>query len=205
MEFIIKGRNLDLNDEIKARAEQKIKEKVLKYFDRAMQIELELIFEKNPKIVQDNIAEVNVYTPGDIIRLKDSGSDVFEAIDKLSNKLERQVKRYHNKQIQRRRKPHENINNRTELNISGLNQDGSSMENIAMSADEKLMEEELEGEIVKVKTFTIKPVTPEEAVLQMELLGHDFYVFINAETRNTAVVYKRKDKNYGLIEPKTER
>jgi putative sigma-54 modulation protein len=63
------------------------------------------------------------------------------------------------------------------------------------------VEEEIKKQIVKVKTFTIKPITPEEAVMQMELLGHDFFVFINAETGNTAVVYRRKDKNYGLIEP----
>lgn len=63
------------------------------------------------------------------------------------------------------------------------------------------IEDDIRSQIVKVKSFTIKPTTPEEAVMQMELLGHDFFVFINSETGKTAVIYKRKDKNYGLIEP----
>ena len=63
------------------------------------------------------------------------------------------------------------------------------------------VEKELRKMIVKTKTFTLKPIAPEEAVIQMELLGHDFFVFISSETGGTAVVYKRKDKNYGLIEP----
>jgi putative sigma-54 modulation protein len=65
----------------------------------------------------------------------------------------------------------------------------------------KSVDSKIRKAIVKTKTFTLKPITPEEAVLQMELLGHDFFVFINSETERTAVVYRRKDKNYGLIEP----
>ncbi len=178
MELILKGRNIELSDEVKERANQKIKNKVLKYFDKATQIEIELSVEKNPKIVRNNIAEVTVYTPGEIIRSEGDGSDIFEAIDRVASKLERQIKRYHNKLIQRKRKSGENHS--------------TTLQNV---------EEEIRRQIVKVKTFTIKPITPEEAVMQMELLGHDFFVFINSETDNTAVVYRRKDKNYGLIEP----
>jgi putative sigma-54 modulation protein len=179
MEFIIKGRNIELNEDIKERANKKIRDRVLKYFDRVIKIELEITLEKNPKIVQNNIAEVTVFTPGETIRSEDAGSDMFEAVDRVSSKLERQIKRYRNKLIQRRRKSSENP-------VTNLNK----------------VEEKIKKQIVKVKSFTIKPITPEEAVIQMELLGHDFFVFINAETENTAVVYKRKDKNYGLIEPK---
>lgn len=179
MEFIIKGRNIELNEDIKERANKKIRDRVLKYFDRVIKIELEITLEKNPKIVQNNIAEVTVFTPGETIRSEDAGSDMFEAVDRVSGKLERQIKRYRNKMIQKRRKASENP-------VTNLNK----------------VEEKIKKQIVKVKSFTIKPVTPEEAVIQMELLGHDFFVFTNAETENTAVVYKRKDKNYGLIEPK---
>jgi putative sigma-54 modulation protein len=178
MELILKSRNIELNDEIRERANQKIRDRALKYFDKVTKIELELRLEKNPKIVLNNIAEVTVFTPGEIIRSESAGSDVFEAIDKVANKLERQIKRYRNKLIQKRRKSGENHS--------------TTLHNV---------EEEIKKQIVKVKTFTIKPITPEEAVMQMELLGHDFFVFINAETDGTAVVYRRKDKNYGLIEP----
>ena len=181
MELILKGRNIELNDEVKERANEKIRDRVLKYFDKVTKIELELTLEKNPKIVLNNIAEVTVLSPGEIIRSESAGADVFEAIDKVANKLERQIKRYRNKLIQRRRKSNENSL--------------TTLQNV---------EEEIKKQIVKVKTFTIKPITPEEAVMQMELLGHDFFVFINSETEGTAVVYRRKDKNYGLIEPSVD-
>jgi len=178
MEFKIKSRNMDLNDELKNRAEKKIKDKMLKYFDRIIKIEVELTLEKNPKIALNNLIEVTVFTGGEVIRAESSGSDMFEAIDKVSNKLERLIKRFRDKLIQRGRKGYES----------------------RISSGEKV-EEELKQMIVKTKTFTLKPISPEEAVIQMELLGHDFFVFINSETGKTAVVYKRKDKNYGLIEP----
>lgn len=178
MEFIIKSRNVELADDIKQRAEKKLKNNILKYFDKVIKIEVELSLEKNPKITLNNIAEVTVFTPGEIIRTKAEAPDMFESIDRVSAKLERQIKRYRNKMIQRGRRG-----------------------NDSRHASLKDIEDDIKSQIVKVKTFTIKPTTPEEAVMQMELLGHDFFVFINSETQNTAVVYKRKDKNYGLIDP----
>ena len=178
MEFKIKSRNMDLNNELKDRAEKKIKDKMLKYFDKIIKIEVELTLEKNPKIALNNLIEVTVFTGGEVLRAESSGSDMFEAIDKVSNKLERLIKRFRDKLIQRGRKGYESKIS------SGAN-----------------VEKELKKMIVKTKTFTLKPIAPEEAVIQMELLGHDFFVFISSETGETAVVYKRKDKNYGLIEP----
>jgi len=178
MEFVIKTRNADLTREVKERAERKIKNNILKYFDNVIRIESVFSVEKNPKITLNNIIEVTVFTPGEIIRTRAEGFDMFEAIDKANTKLERQIKKYREKIIQKGRK-----------------------NNVSKATSYKDVEEDIKNQIVKVKTFTIKPTTPEEAVMQMELLGHDFFVFINSETGNTAVVYKRKDKNYGLIEP----
>ncbi len=184
MEFIIKARNFEVKEDVKQRIEKKIKDKLEKFFEKIVKIEVELILEKNPKITLDNIIEVTVFTPGEIIRSKGQGTDMFEAIDKVSDKIERQIKRYRNKLIQKSRKNNNNA-------ARSINR-GIGIKNI---------EEEIKNQIVKVKSFTIKPTTPEEAVMQMELLGHDFFVFINSESGKTAVVYKRKDKNYGLIEP----
>ena len=179
MELIVKSRSMDLNGAVKERIEKKIKNNVLKYFDKVTKIEVELLIEKNPKINLNNIAEVTVFTPGDIIRIKSEGTDMFEAIDMVSKKLERQIKRYRNKIIQKRSRK-------------------NSEEKVAAFED---IEEDLKKQVVKVKTFTIKPTSPEEAIMQMELIGHDFFVFINAESGKTAVIYRRKDGNYGLIEP----
>ena len=104
----------------------------------------------------------------------------------MNGKLERQVKKYREKLISRGRK-----NN-------NLREASPHVENNPKIV---ALGDKVGKAIVKTKTFTLKPVSPEEAVMEMELLGHDFFVFINSETRRTAVVYRRKDKNYGLIEP----
>lgn len=194
MEFVVKGRNIDLTDDLRQMAEKKIRSMVEKYCPKAVEVEVELSQEKNPKIAKNKIAEITVSAPGEIIRAKEAGAEMHEAIDKVADKLELQIKKYRGKTIQRGRR--NNINNKatsfedTEEDLK--NQRVTSLEDI---------EEELKSQIVKVKTFTINKTTPEDAIIQMELLGHDFFVFISSETGETAIVYRRIDKNYGLIEP----
>lgn len=182
MEFIIKGRNVELFDDIKQYAEKKIKSRIEKFFERIIKIEIEFSIERNRRIKKDSKVEVTIFTPGAVIRTTGYGIDFFEAVDDANSKIERQIKRYKNKMIQKSRKP-------SDLNL---------VKESTQPGDGDLKN------IVKVKRFEIKPMTPEEATLQMELLGHDFYVFINAETGKTAVVYKRKDKDYGIIEPQNK-
>lgn len=186
MEFVIKSKNIELDEKIRNYVERKIKNKIVKILDKIIKLEVKFIFEKNPRINLNNLAEVTVFTAGAVIRATDSGTDVFEAVDKVNSKLERQVKKYRGKLISRGRKN----DNRKEVDESR----GIKYENGDIKSG-------IQETIVKTKTFTLKPITPEEAILQMELLGHDFFVFINSKTGRTAVVYRRKDKNYGLIEP----
>jgi len=179
MEYILKSRNVELNGEIKEYAERKIKSRVEKFAGSAIKTEVEFVLEKNPSINLNNKIVVTIFTPHAVIRATEFGADFFEAIDKVSYKIERQIKRYKGKMIQKGRKA---ADQKVET--------GSPEEDL----------EELKA-IVKTKRFEIKPMSPEEASLQMELIGHDFYVFVNSETGKTAVLYKRKDENYGLIEP----
>ncbi len=183
MEFIIKSKNIELDEKIRNYAERKIKDKIVKILDKVIKLEIKFTYEKNPRINLNNLIEVTVFTAGAVIRATDSGTDVFEAVDKVNSKLERQVKKYRDKLIDRGRKS-------SSQSDTGLMREGY-----------EVTEEEVDESIVKTKTFILKPVQPEEAILQMELLGHDFFVFINSETGRTAVVYRRKDKRYGLIEP----
>ncbi len=186
MDFIIRSRNIELDDKIKSYTEKKIKNKIDKILDKVIKLEVKFIFEKNPRINLNNVAEVTVFTSGSVIRATDSGGDVFEAVDKVNNKLERLIKKYKDKLVDKARK-------------SNARKEAGEVEKI----DRKIgdTEDKIRKSIVKTKTFALKPIPPEEAVLQMEMLGHDFFVFINSETERTAVVYRRKDKNYGLIEP----
>jgi putative sigma-54 modulation protein len=178
VEYVIKGRNMKLDDSIKDYADKKIKKKIGKFLDRGIKVEVELAFEKNPSINLNNLIEVTIFTPGAVIRATDSGTDAFEAVDKVSGKLERRVKKYRDKLRHREKKS------------AGIKSKAAVAE-----------DEEIAKKIVKTKTFTIIPMSIEEAILQMELLGHDFFVFLNSETNRTAVIYCRRDGNYGLIEP----
>ena len=162
-----------------------------KLLDKVVEIEVKLIFEKNPRISLNNRAEVTVSTGREIIRAADSGSDVFEAVDRVSNKLERQVKKFRDKIIKKGRKtPHPLVDEPTGREFEGLG-----------PKKIETLEEKIRKSIVKTKTFELEPISPEEAVIQMEMIGHDFFVFINSGSGKTAVVYRRRDKNYGLIEP----
>jgi putative sigma-54 modulation protein len=193
MEFIVKGRNIDLTDDLKQMAEKKIRARVEKYCPKAVEVEVELSQEKNPKIAKNKIAEITVNAPGEIIRAKEAGAEMHEAIDKVADKLELQIKKYRGKTIQRGRRN----NGSNKAAFEDVEEDLRD-QRITRLED---IEEELKSQIVKVKTFTIKETTPEDAIIQMELLGHDFFIFISSETGKTAVVYRRADKNYGLIEP----
>lgn len=186
VDFIIKSKNIELDDRIRNYAEKKIKNKIVKILDKVTKVEIKFIFEKNPRINLNNNVEVTVFTTGSVIRATDSGTDVFEAVDKVNGKLERLIRKYKEKLVSRGRKN----NNRKEFEETAKD-----------SQEAKSIDDKIRDSIVRVKTFALKPISPEEAVLQMELLGHDFFVFINSDSGKTAVVYRRKDKNYGLIEP----
>jgi len=189
MEYIVKARNFELNEKIRDYSEKKIRTKIEKLLERTTKTEVKFVLEKNPRITENNRVEVTAFASGAVIRATDTGTDVFAAIDKVSGKLERQIKKYREKLIRKGRKNH----NTQDITASDIGKIGS--------ADSKNIEEKIRNSIVKTKTFMLKPISPEEAVIQMELLGHDFFVFINSETERTAVIYRRKDLNYGLIEP----
>jgi putative sigma-54 modulation protein len=181
----VKGRNLVLTDAISAYAEEKMG-KLGKYLANGSRCEVELWTEKNPSIADNQVVEATIFTKGPVIRAKEASPDMHASIDLVFAKLERQVKKYRGK-------------------IASHHQ-GASKEAL-VSAGFKLLEEHEEVEeesalplIVKTKHFMIKPMTPEEAALQLELVGHDFFVFTSSETNETAVVYRRRDGNYGLIE-----
>lgn len=190
MKVIVKGRNINVTDTLRSYGVEKVS-KMAKYFDQIMRIELEFIVEKNPSISNDKTVEATVFTKGSVIRAKESSADMHASIDLVADKLERQVKRYKGKL-----KAHNARNN-------GVARE-SIRENIMVEEQEKESENGEKSDkprIVKTKQFSIKPMSPIEASMQMELLGHDFYVFTNAETDEVNVIYRRKDNNYGLIEP----
>jgi putative sigma-54 modulation protein len=174
MQLQVKGRGVDVSESIRAYAEKRLGKLERQLPDP--RIELELAVENNPSIKAHHVAEATVWTKGPTLRARESSADIRASIDQLVDKLERQVTRYREKR--QRRQPRA----------------GASTEGVAMpDADER--------QIVKTKQFAVKPMTPEEAVLQLELVGHDFFVFRDADTNDVNVLYRRRDGGYGLIEP----
>ncbi|MDO8886568.1 ribosome-associated translation inhibitor RaiA [Candidatus Oleimmundimicrobium sp.] len=186
MQFIVKGHNIEVTDALRKHAEEKIS-KITRHFSQVMKIEVEFDVEKNPSIHDNQKVGVTIFTKGPFIKASNSSKDMYVSIDKVVDKLERQIEKYKGKTY------------RSNSKYTSLKEVLREQE---ISAEQKESNaEHTEPEIVKIKQFSIKPMSPEEAVMQMDLIGHSFFVFRNAITEETNVVYKRNDDNYGLIEP----
>ena len=173
MKFIIIGKNIDVTPGLREAVESKLG-KLERYFTPNTEIHVTLSVQKGHQKI-----EVTIPVKGGLVRSEQESSDMYVSIDLVEEVIERQLKKYKNKLID---KEQESGNFKREF------------------IEQDYMDEEV-IRIERFKKFDIKPMYPEDACVQMELLGHSFYVFINAETDETNVVYKRKGNTYGLIEP----
>lgn len=173
MKFTILGRNIEVTEGLRTAVEDKIG-KLEKYFSPETTAMVTLSVERERQKI-----EVTIPVKGSIIRAEQSSSDMYVSIDLVEEVIERQLKKYKNK-----------------LTDKKHTREGFSSEFL-----EKEYEEDDTIKIERTKRFAIKPMDPEEACVQMELLGHNFFVFFNSETEEVNVVYKRKGNTYGLIEP----
>lgn len=173
MKFVIVGRNIEVTPGLRSAVEEKIG-KLEKYFRPDTEVRVTLSVEKERQKI-----EVTIPVKGNIIRSEQVSNDMYVSIDLVEEIIERQLKKYKTKIVDKQ-------------------QSTASFSQLYLEND--YMDEE-EIRIVRTKKFDIKPMYPEDACIQMELLGHNFFVFINAETDQVNVVYKRKGETYGLIEP----
>ena len=170
MRFIITGRNIDITEGLKSAVEEKLG-KLDRFFAPETEVNVTLSVEKERQKI-----EVTIPVKGNIIRSEQVSSDMYVSIDLVEEVIERQLKKYKNKIVDKQ-------------------------QNAAAFAQE-FVEKDYDDDEVKI--IRIKPMDPEEACVQMELLGHNFYVFFNSETEEVNVVYKRKGNTYGLIEPELD-
>ena len=175
MRITITGRNIELTAGIKEAVEEKLS-KLEKYFKPDTDVNVTLSVEKDRQKI-----EVTIPTKGHTIRAEEVSNDMYVSIDLVEETLERQLIKY-----------------RTKIISKKMNAAASFK---AEYLEEQVEEEEDEVKIVRSKRYDLKPMYPEDACIQMELLGHDFFVFVNAETDEVNVVYKRKGNTYGIIEP----
>ncbi|MFO8101274.1 MAG: ribosome-associated translation inhibitor RaiA [Dehalococcoidia bacterium] len=184
MELLIKGKNLTVPENAKDYIEKKAQK-----FDRHLQsiskAKVEISEENTRSRENHYVVEVTVDSDGTFLRGEERGPDIFSAIDAVAAVMERQIKRYKDR-LQGKK--------RYRTGVSKTLAPGEEANLVSEGENET-------GAMIKFKRFPVDPMPPEEAIDQMELLGHDFYIFFNSYSEQFAVVYKRGDSNYGLLEP----
>ncbi len=174
MTFHIRGNKIEITDAIKSYIEEKLR-RLDKYFENPEQISANVVVRMSGI---DQIIEVTIPIRKVVLRAEERDKDLYVAIDIVSDKLERQIRK-----------------NKTRMHHKNNKEAVVAFSDFTVNA-----EEEIEETIVKRKTFDAKPMSEEEAMLQMNLLGHDFFIFKDSQTNSIAVIYRRKDGNFGLIE-----
>jgi putative sigma-54 modulation protein len=178
------GRNLEITDAIRDYVEKKLS-RLDRYQNGELMAKVVLSLAGSPHVEKRAKAEIQLDLPGGLMRVEEEDQDLYAAIDRMVDRLEVQLKRYRERRFVGRRHSYQGPPPPEVRDMEAL----------------RKPEEEEGPRIVRVKRFEMKPMDPEEAVFQMEALGHDFFVFRNAKTDEINVVYRRKDGNYGLIEP----
>ena len=168
------GRNIEISQAMRNYAEEKLAK--LDRFSNSI-MDAKVVMSYNNKAVNPAKVEVQINVPHGIIRAEEAGADSYSAIDLVSDKLERQLKKLKGRYISRR------------------------AEELPPVYEEEEIDEE-EPQIVRVKKHVLRPMSPEDAAIQMDALGHDFYMFLNSDTDLVSVIYLRDDGHYGLLEPK---
>ena len=184
MQVIVQGKGIQVTDRLHEYVESKVS-RLDRYLSSITEARMELETEQTRSQEDSQVAQLTVRSRGTILRSEERSGDIFTSVDMVMDKMKRQIDRYKSKRRDRFR---------------GAGAD--------TSADELLLEEEEEeeeeGHIVRTKTFRVTPMDPDEAIEQMELLGHSFFVFYNADEGQINVVYRRRDGNYGLIQPEID-
>lgn len=180
MKVNVFGKNMQLTDALRETSIKKIR-RLDKFFQQDVEAKAVLSIE-NHKALKVQKVEVTIPFNTKILRVEEVSDDMYNAIDDAVEALERQIRKY-----------------KTKLEAKHQNNDSVRFENIEPLEVEEYDDEEFK--VVKTKKFAIKPMAIEEAILQMDLLKHNFFVFLNSDSEEVNVVYKRKDNNYGLIEP----
>jgi len=184
MDLAIRGNDVEITDELRQFAARRV-DGFDRLLGRTVDAKLELRRVHQRTTADAVAAQITIQTGRNILRAEERDTDTQRAVDKVINKIERQARRYHEKRSDRhgpRPGPIDELPAAIELDT-----DGDEPESVAA--------------LVRTKRFTVKPMDPEEAIEQMELLGHDFYLFHNAEEAQINVVYRRRDGTYGLLAP----
>ena len=190
MDIKVSGRKTTVTDALRAHVNDKIGEACTVFDIEPMTVDVVLRYEKNPSNPEPAVVEVTVRARGSVIRVAEHGADMYAAIDLAADKVARQLRKFKTRVVDNRQ--------------GGASAaDVAPVERVEDLADLLIPEEE-DDQLVREKVIDITPMSEEQALVQTDLLGHDFYVFENATTGLINVVYHRKNGGYGIIKPKIE-
>ncbi|MCB0154622.1 MAG: ribosome-associated translation inhibitor RaiA [Anaerolineae bacterium] len=187
MQLHLTGKNFVISDRVRDYVEKKIG-KLDRYLPDISEVRVEITQEKTKSARDKNVVQVTLRANGAILRAEERSDAIYACIDTAADKIHRQIVRYSGKRKDRRQGQ---VNHRRP-------------EEILPALDQEVLnalEEENEREIVRIKRFSVNPMSEEEAIEQMELLGHDFFVFFNGNVGRINVLYRRADNNYGVLDP----
>lgn len=192
MKLVLQSKNIDITDAIRDYVHQKIEKAVSHFEQLTTEIDINLSVAKNPRIAASQVAEVTIYANGTTIRAEEASEDLYASIDLVADKISRQLRKYKER-------------NFTKKDRTDLSKDLGELELDLELLDYNLTDNRaatLPAEVVRTKYFAMSALTIEEAVAQLQLVDHDFYMYRSAETGEVNVVYRRNHGGFGVIEPR---
>jgi putative sigma-54 modulation protein len=188
MQLLVHGRNIEITDWIREYVDKKVG-RLERYLSPIMEARIELAHNATRAAEDRFTAQLTMWSNGHILRAEESTADIMVSIDSVVEKMSQQIRRFKGRHYQNRRRQSAAVNAEAQLAATAV-------------AEEDMVDEEEIGKIVRRKEFILQPLNEEEAVAQMEMLGHDFFVYYDVDARANNVVYRRRDGQYGLLQPR---
>lgn len=186
MKLVIQGKNIEITDALREYVRQKVEKAVNHFQNLTTEVDVHLSVARNPRINTKQTAEVTIYANGTVVRAEESSENLYASIDMVADKISRQLRKYKEK-----RQTHTSVKT-AEVVVEKPVTTELSMDR----------QPELPSQVVRTKYFAMPPMTVQEALEQLELVDHDFYMFRNAETGEINVIYERNHGGYGVIQPR---
>jgi putative sigma-54 modulation protein len=188
MKLVIQGKNIEITDAIREYVNQKIDKAVNHFQNLITEIDVHLSVARNPRVNSKQTAEVTVYVNGAVVRAEEGSENLYASIDLVADKISRQLRKYKEKRAEK---------NQAAVKTAEALSDQPVVNDLLQDRSPKLPEQ-----VIRTKYFAMPPMTVQEALEQLELIDHDFYVFRNAETGEINVAYERNHGGYGVIQPR---
>jgi putative sigma-54 modulation protein len=198
MKLLLHGKNIEITDAIREYVHQKIEKAVSHFENFTTEVDVHLSVNRNSKVAERQVAEVTVYANGTVIRVQEAAEILYASIDLVADKISRKLRKYKEKNF---------VAKKTHSSLKEQSLDNEIESEAIKAIDFDLVGDraaELPEEIVRVKYFSMQPMSVKDAWEHLQMVGHDFYMFCNSETSEINVIYQRNHGGYGVIQPRPE-